>query len=108
MSTAIKDWKTRIAYTLGKAEDFSDVIRYRIKRIFGYEGPLKIVPYLGYGTASRFFLNGRVLERYTPPINATTALENLLNLYRRFETDEIPGARVRARFQNVETEAVAN
>lgn len=108
MSTAIKNWKTKVAYTLGKAEVFSDLIRYRIKRIFGYKGPLKVVPYLGYGTASRFLLNGRVLERYAPPINATTTLENLLNLYRRFETDEIPGARVRARFQNVEAEAVAN
>jgi len=34
--------------------------------------------------------------------------ENLQNMYRRFVTDEISGARVRARFQNVEREIVTN
>ncbi|HEX3036494.1 MAG TPA: phosphatase domain-containing protein [Thermodesulfobacteriota bacterium] len=105
---AIKNWKSKITNTIGKAENFSDLIRYRIKKIFGYEGPLKVVPYLGYGTASRLFLNGRVLENYIPLDGATTSLDNLLNLYKRFETDEIPKARIRARFQNVETEAVTD
>ncbi len=53
---------------------------------------------------------GRVLEDegFIPSEDADTNWENLVNLYKRFESDEVPGARVRVRFGNVEQEVTAD
>jgi phosphatidate phosphatase APP1 len=69
-----------------------------------------IVPYLGYGTADKFLLSGRVLadEGFTPAADADRTWRNLINMYKRFETDEVPGARIRALFQGVEREAITD
>jgi phosphatidate phosphatase APP1 len=55
-------------------------------------------------------VNGRVLEDegFTPSKSADRTWQNLINMYKRFETDEVPGARVRALFQGVETEVLAD
>ena len=59
-----------------------------------------IVPYLGYGSAEKLLFGGRVLadEGFTPATSADHTWRNLINMYRRFESDEAPGARVRATF----------
>jgi phosphatidate phosphatase APP1 len=69
-----------------------------------------IVPYLGYGTADKLLLSGRVLEDegFTPSGNAESTWQNLMNMYNRFETDEVPGARIRALFQGVENEVIGD
>jgi phosphatidate phosphatase APP1 len=55
-------------------------------------------------------LSGRVLEDegFTPSGNADSTWQNLISMYKRFETDEVPGARIRALFQGVETEVIAD
>lgn len=71
---------------------------------------LQIAAYRGFGTAKRVFVLGRVLEDE----GITTASvddphwKNLLNTFRRIESDEIPGARVRVRFAGSEQEVVTN
>lgn len=104
------NWKSRIATIIRQADDLSDALQLRLKRITGYDSPLKIIPYLGYGTASKLFLNGRVVEAepFIPAEDADTALENLLNMFRRFKSDEVPGARVRAHFEDFEQEVITN
>jgi phosphatidate phosphatase APP1 len=69
-----------------------------------------IQPYRGCGTERRIYLKGRVLvENRVRPANASDGyLRNLLNSYRRFESDEIPYARVRARLGGDSCEAVAD
>jgi phosphatidate phosphatase APP1 len=71
---------------------------------------IQIVAYRSYGTPERLSLRGRVLEdnRVGAPNEADSAWRNLVNMYRRFESDEIPGARVLARFEGVEQQAVAD
>lgn len=73
-------------------------------------GPLMIVPYAGYGTADRLLLSGRVLkdEGFAQPGEADTGWRNLVELYKRLESDEVPGARVVARFRDVEQELIAD
>ena len=84
-------WTSYLSQTFGK-------LRERLKG----DDPdaLEVLPYLGYGTRERFYLLGRVLEaRDIPPASAdASAWENLLHSYRRFESDEEPGALLRARF----------
>jgi phosphatidate phosphatase APP1 len=71
---------------------------------------LLIVPYLGYGTPAKLTLHGRVLRdpRIGPAGSAQSRRRNLVDFYKRLESDEVPGARVRARFQQMETDVVAD
>ncbi|HEX2326698.1 MAG TPA: phosphatase domain-containing protein [Chloroflexota bacterium] len=61
--------------------------------------PLHIVPYRGFGTAAGLVVRGRVLRAYDvrPPRAGDGTLRNVLNMYRRFESDEVPWARVAVR-----------
>ena len=69
-----------------------------------------IVPYLGYGTPTSLSLCGRVLRDPGIPGAGSTESRrrNLVEFYKRLESDEVPGARIRVRFQQLETEVVAD
>jgi phosphatidate phosphatase APP1 len=56
-----------------------------------------IMPYLGYGTRSRVTLCGRVLadEGIPPTRDTEKRWRNLVAFYKRLESDEVPGARLR-------------
>ncbi len=72
--------------------------------------PFLIIPYLGYGTPSKLALCGRVLRDpgIRPGGSAQSRWRNLVEFYKRLESDEVPGARVRARFLHIETEVVTD
>ncbi|MBT8402107.1 MAG: DUF2183 domain-containing protein [Rhodothermia bacterium] len=57
-----------------------------------------IVPYRGFGTSDEIYLKGRVLdEKRIPPASDEHRLwHNLRAMYRRFESDEVPYARIAA------------
>jgi phosphatidate phosphatase APP1 len=80
---------------------------YRLRRT---APRLRIEAYHGYGTPDRLFLKGRVLQDPgARPIDADAGtLRNLTNTVRRAMTDEVPFARVRARFGDAEAEAQAD
>src|SRR5687767_614937 len=66
----------------------------------------EVVMYRGYGTRDRVWVHGRALE--CPGI-ATAAAEdpgwrNLVNAYRRMESDPLPHARVRVKIGDAEKE----
>jgi phosphatidate phosphatase APP1 len=53
------------------------------------------LPYLTYGTPEKLTVRGRVLkDEFIRP--GESRWRNLVNFYRRLESDEVPGARVRA------------
>jgi phosphatidate phosphatase APP1 len=70
----------------------------------------RVVPFDGYGTPTALTLLGRVLRN--PPVAPSraeaTLWENLVDTYRRFETDEVPGARVRVAAGGAARELVAD
>jgi hypothetical protein len=86
-------WKVKIQNLVGEIDDFSDSLRTRLRRIGDFDDDLTIVPYIGYGTADKFTLRGRVLEDKgaIAASSADSRWENLRNMYRRFATDEIAG-----------------
>jgi len=59
--------------------------------------PVMILPYRGFGNPERAFLRGRILEKVEiqPEHNDIDFWGNLLNMYRRFESDGIPNARLK-------------
>ena len=60
--------------------------------------PVVILPYLAYGTARRAVVCGRVLqdEGIRPAASTDGRLRNLAAFFKRLESDEVPGARIRA------------
>jgi phosphatidate phosphatase APP1 len=106
----MKDWKSRVQALIDRADTLSDSLKSRVRKVIGFNSPLIIVPYLGYGTADKLMVSGRVLEDdgFTPARDADRTWRNLINMYKRFKTDEVPGARIRALFQGVEREATAD
>ena len=73
-----------------KADDLIFDLRVRI----GATYPLQIVTYRSYGTLDRLYVKGRLLE--DKGIKKATSKDNLLErvfaMYKRFETNEVPGA----------------
>ncbi len=100
------DWQDRVHHFIHAVETRFDKIRYGLVEQFGYPDAVVIVPYNGYGTEEIFHLEGRVLqERNITPATETDSLwRNLLNTYKRINSNEVPFARLLARFQGVEQE----
>jgi phosphatidate phosphatase APP1 len=106
----MKNSKSRLPALIDRTDKLSDSVRSRLRRITGFSDPLMIIPYLGYGTPDKLLFGGRVVEDegFTPTTSADRTWRNLINMYKRLETDEVPGARVRARFKGIESEATAD
>lgn len=92
----MKNLKTTAAKAVLKTEEQIDMLTFKLKRKLNMMSPLQIVPYRSYGTPDRLYVKGRVLvnKGIKKSEENDTLWENLLNMYRRFESDEIPGARV--------------
>jgi phosphatidate phosphatase APP1 len=106
----MKALKARLPTLINRADKLSDTVRLRLRKITGFSKPLMIIPYLGYGTADKLLFSGRVLEdeKFTPASSADRTWRNLINMYKRFETDEVPDVRIRARFQGSESGGVTD
>ncbi len=76
------------------AEDKWDEFRARLTRRMGWNDPVQIIPYRTYGTVNRMYVKGRVLEdkKIAAAADQDTILNNIINMYKRFESDEVPGA----------------
>ena len=72
--------------------------------------PYEITPYRGYGTRSRVLVHGRVIEaRNIAAATETDSLwRNLVNTYKRIDSDPLPRARVHVRVGEHEREVVAD
>ncbi|MBB6610112.1 DUF2183 domain-containing protein [Pontibacter sp. Tf4] len=98
----MKNLKQTGAKAILKAEEKLDMLTFKLKRKLGMMQPLQIVPYRSYGTPNRLYVKGRVLKdkgiRHSEEND--TLWENIMNMYRRFETDEVPNARVQLCLNN--------
>ena len=104
------DWRKRIKSGARVVEERFDTMRFRFKRRFGLLDPFEILPYRGHGTPLEVFLKGRVLEEsgISRAGQNDTLWHNLRNMARRFASDEVAGARVRASFRGLQAETVAD
>lgn len=103
-------WKHILNRYAANVEEHMDALRYRLHYQLGGVDPFKIVPYRGYGSKEKLYLRGRVLEdKHIPEGQQNDHIwENLLNMYRRLESDEVPYARLVARYHGVEQEVQAD
>lgn len=101
----------RTVLLLGRAiEERFDAYRFGLKRRLGLLDPFEILPYRGHGTTRELFLKGRVLEEagITRAGRDDAVWKNILNMARRFASDEVAGARVRASFEGLQVETTAD
>lgn len=94
-------WKRTLGEVAHRLEKHVDRARERVAAAFPEDrNDVRIEAYRGYGTAERLYLKGRVLRGGVVPEAAEgdTVLLNLVNMIQRFESDEVPGARVVARY----------
>lgn len=97
-------WKKVIAQTVSNVEDQFDLLKYRLREHLGGRNPISILPYRGYGRQDLLYLQGRVLEErgIAAASDNDTIWDNLVNMYKRFKSNEIPHARLSMRFQGRE------
>ncbi len=70
-------------------------ILHRLTTLFNTPDPLVAIPYRGFANAERFFLKGRVLENEGLIEGKNDSkLRNLIDMLKRFESDEVPGAKL--------------
>ncbi len=93
------DWRTVLREAAADVEGHFDELKHRLALRHGWLEPLQLQAYLGYGTPRRISLRGRVLRDrgIVDAADDDTLWRHLLDMFRRFGSDEVPGARVRAR-----------
>jgi len=104
------NWREVLAMVAYDVEGEFDALKYRLAERLGRDDPLQVLAYRGYGSRRRLYLKGRVLEDegISPSADNDSVWRNLLNTFRRMDSDEVPGARLRARFQDAVEEVVAD
>ena len=102
-----QDVLTRIAALMGA---WNQGITRRVRPRRRGDDPIQIVAYRGYGTEQQCLLLGRVLKdrRIDAASASDSAWKNLVSTYRRLESDEIPGARMRVSFAGDEQDVVTD
>ncbi len=92
--SVMQQWKKRLLKLARKVDEVVDDQMLRLRHRLGTIDPIHIVPYRTYGTPHKLYVRGRVLENKKISVSAEgdTLFKNLLNMYKRFETDEVPGA----------------
>jgi phosphatidate phosphatase APP1 len=79
-----------------------DKLLWGLRRVLGRLGPLQVVGYRGYGTATRALVRGRVLEASVleRSLPNDSRLRSFRRMLRRFNSREVPEAAVQARSVN--------
>ena len=103
-------WRERLLGLAAELEERVDAAMARRADRKGRRDPIVIHAYRGYGTNARVRLRGRVVEDEGIPLagERDSALRNVLSAVRRFESDEVPGARVGVRFAGAVQELVTD
>lgn len=103
------NWRRALLEIATNVEDRFDELKFRLEQRLK-SNPIIITTYIGNGSREKFHLCGRVLadKGVTSAKDEDTVWDNLVNMYRRLSSDEIPHARLRIRFGDQEIEVTAN
>lgn len=100
----MNEWTTRFESLLGEVKknvgEAARVVRAALD-----DDPFELLAYRGYGSPARAHVYGRALEvrNVSASTDADSTLRNLLNTYRRAESDPLPFARVTVKYGNAST-----
>jgi len=96
--------KKRLTRIAAGVENNFDRLVFNLKKRLNSNHPLQIVTYRSYGTLNRLYVKGRVLrdKKISEATDKDTIWNNLVSMYKRFETDEVPEATLKIEFQKEE------
>jgi phosphatidate phosphatase APP1 len=91
-------WKKILGGIVNNVESHFDKLKNEFDERLDRRDGMHIIPYRGYGTRQHVILRGRLLEEHTVSLSEEndSVWRNLLNMYQRFESDEIPYAPLKA------------
>jgi phosphatidate phosphatase APP1 len=83
-------------------EDSYDDLAFALRQRLNSNDPLQIVTYRSYGTVTTLYVKGRILKDkgVRKATDKDTLWNNLVAMYKRFESDEVPDATLRLDFQD--------
>jgi phosphatidate phosphatase APP1 len=92
------------------AEEAVDGARHDLWRATGRHQPRHIAAYQGWADTRSVHISGRVLANRPAggPLDGHGWWDNLVNTWRRWESDEVPGATVTLRFQDQEQAVITD
>lgn len=98
------DWNARIDSLLGKVRKQVGGAARAIGSAL-HNDPFELLAYRGYGNATRAHVHGRAVEvrNVGTSTDSDSLLRNLLNTYRRADSDPLPFASVTVKYANVTT-----
>jgi phosphatidate phosphatase APP1 len=103
---------SRIRKTIHQAENNFDSVKMKVKNALNLFDPIIIFPYRGYGTGNKAWMKGRVLEIediiHTDEKHPNTFWYNLRKIWKRFESDEIPGVEIEGELQGIQASSVTD
>ena len=78
-----------------------DELAFALRKRLNTNDPLQVLTYRSYGTLNRLYVKGRVLKdkNIRKAEGRDTLWNNLLDMYKRFESDEVPNATLQVEFQ---------
>jgi phosphatidate phosphatase APP1 len=102
--------KKHFTSILSKLDDHVDSWMLELRSRLKTDSRLQIVTYKSYGTPHHIYIKGRVLED-KQIVQATTkdsVWNNLLSMYKRFDSDEVPGAVLQVTFDGKDHQMTAD
>jgi phosphatidate phosphatase APP1 len=99
MMRGMTDWSEELGFVLRKIGKSAEWTARAVGSAFD-DDPHEVVGYRGFGNATRAWVYGRVIERRAFGASSETdsTLLNLLNTYRRADSDPLPFARVQVTY----------
>lgn len=88
-----------IKLSAGIERNFDELL-FALRKRLNSDDPIQIVTYRSYGTVNRLYVKGRVLKdkAIRKPTDKDTLWNNLVSMYKRFESDEVPNAKLSVSF----------
>jgi phosphatidate phosphatase APP1 len=95
----------RLQRTAARFEHTFDRARASLRRRFGHAGPLSILSYRGFGNRERIRVLGRLVEAraISLPQPSDSRWQNVMRVFRHFNTREVPRAELEVRFAGTTT-----
>jgi phosphatidate phosphatase APP1 len=93
-----------------KLDDKLDGMIFDFRQRLGLFKPIQVLTYRSYGTPERLYVKGRVLadKGITGAEDSQNIINNLWNMYKRFESDEIPNAVLKVNFDGKDHPVVSD
>lgn len=93
--------KKRLTKLAAGVEEKFDHLAFEFRKRLNADKQLQIVTYRSYGTVNRLYVKGRVLrdKEVRAASEKDTVWNNLLSMYKRFGTVEVPGANLKISFE---------